>query len=282
MDSIIRILHIIYLKIKLKILEYNKYNYSLWEKITTSRILISFLVGFLGLSIIFIISFKFYDLDFFKHMLSEIHVVLIEIIIISNLIIWLTKKGDKILANQRYQEEIDDLRGWESDFAARKISGNVKRLNKNGVNKIDLSNCYLVSQDLTNANLREANFKNAKLQLIKLQNADLRESHLELAELNSAILVDAKLDGAKLWEAELQGAQLMWAKLRRAELNKANFKGADLHHADLQEADLEGAENLTVDQLSKVQTLYKADLDTSLRVLIEKDYPHLLKKYRSP
>jgi uncharacterized protein YjbI with pentapeptide repeats len=70
----------------------------------------------------------------------------------------------------------------------------------------------------------------------------------------------------------------MWSKLRNAELNRANFNGADLHHADLQEADLEGAENLTVDQLSKVQTLYNADLDPSLRVLIEKDYPHLLIK----
>jgi len=38
-------------------------------------------------------------------------------------------------------------------------------------------------------------------------------------------------------------------------------------------ANLEGAHQLTIKQLSKVKTLYKVELDESLRTLLKEKYP---------
>ena len=43
-------------------------------------------------------------------------------------------------------------------------------------------------------------------------------------------------------------------------------------------ADLTGAENLTIQQLSKVKTLYKAKLDPELMEQVKKCCPHLLEE----
>ena len=59
-------------------------------------------------------------------------------------------------------------------------------------------------------------------------------------------------------------------------LNDADFSHAQLKGADLSYAQLKGARNLTIEQLSKVKTLYKAELDSILMKGIKTDYPHLL------
>ncbi|MDB4444013.1 hypothetical protein N9174_01585 [bacterium] len=39
-----------------------------------------------------------------------------------------------------------------------------------------------------------------------------------------------------------------------------------------------GANGLTIEQLSEVKTLYKAELDPELQKMIRKEYSHLLEK----
>ncbi len=90
-----------------------------------------------------------------------------------------------------------------------------------------------------------------------------------------------ELKGVNLNEANLAGAQLERAILKKAFLVGANLAGAHLERAILKEAflmeaNLEGA-FLTIEQLSKVRTLYKAQLDSDLMEQIKKDYPQLLK-----
>ena len=59
-------------------------------------------------------------------------------------------------------------------------------------------------------------------------------------------------------------------------MKKANFLGANLKKADFREANLKKAENPSVRQLSRVKTLYKAQIDPAIMESIIKDYPHLL------
>jgi hypothetical protein len=51
-----------------------------------------------------------------------------------------------------------------------------------------------------------------------------------------------------------------------------------LQRTHLERANLKGAENLTIDQLSKVKTLYKATLDKKLEKPLRKKYPALLEE----
>ena len=68
------------------------------------------------------------------------------------------------------------------------------------------------------------------------------------------------------------------ANLERANLNDANLERANLERANLISANLEGAINLTIEQLSKVKTLYKAKLDSALMEQVKEKYPHLLER----
>jgi hypothetical protein len=126
--------------------------------------------------------------------------------------------------------------------------------------------------DLRRTNLRKADLRNANLQWV-----DLKWTNLE-----RAILMDANLEYARFAEASLISAiflraNLKKANLKKAELTKAYFEETDLKGADLSGAILIGARNLTVDQLSKAKTLYKAELDEGLEAeLRAKGFGHLL------
>jgi hypothetical protein len=139
------------------------------------------------------------------------------------------------------------------------------------LNGFHLEGAYLVSTVLKRADLRGAHLQKAVLFRANLQKADLMGANLQ-----EAILFGANLQEANLYRANLQDAGLWEAKLQGADLSGANLQEADLSGANLQEAYLKEAKNLTIEQLSKVKTLYKAQLDSELREKLKKSYPHLL------
>ncbi|MBT6053256.1 MAG: pentapeptide repeat-containing protein [Candidatus Scalindua sp.] len=235
-----------------------------------------------------------------ENVLVEAHGMLFDILVIGVLILFLNKLVEKRIENRRYIEEIDDFRRWESEEAAYRNAGNLKRLKRNGYKgKIDLRDCYLGYVDLQKDGLLE--FFSKYLAGINLSGADLNEAilyganliktnltgaNLENAKLDDADLCNAKLDLANLEKASLKGVFLIDADLRNAvlietnlhsaNLNKANLQGADLGKSDLGNANLERVKHLTIEQLSKVKTLYQADLDEGLMDQAIEKYPHLL------
>ncbi len=224
-----------------------------------------------------------FRMDFYKNLLVEAHGMLFDIIVIGVLILWLHKRGERQTANQRYEEEIDDFRNWKSDEAAHRIRGNIKRLNKNGISRINLSFCYLKNMDLKNTNLHGATLRHTDLSSARLIESDLQEAIFSSANLQGTLLMDANFRKAKLFRANMKQASLIGADFTNAQLGYSWLLGADFEEANLSEADLfcanlRGALNLTVEQLSKAKTLYKAKLDPELVSQIEQDHPHLLEK----
>ena len=81
----------------------------------------------------------------------------------------------------------------------------------------------------------------------------------------------------------MKGLILKETDLALANLQEANLEGANLEGANLQEANLEGAflgeaYGLSIDQLSKVKTLYKVKLDKELSIPLKEKYPALFEK----
>lgn len=138
----------------------------------------------------------------------------------------LTEKQREI---HRYKEEIDDYRKWDEKEATFRIVGNIKRLNRLGISKIDLSFCFLRNADLKEVNLENANLFLAQLQGADLNKARLRGANLQAAKLNYADLGEADLRDTNLHFASLNGASLYNADLENASLEKANLEGATLH-----------------------------------------------------
>ncbi|PAV10989.1 hypothetical protein ASJ81_11970 [Methanosarcina spelaei] len=127
---------------------------------------------------------------------------------------------------------------------------------------LHLSKTYLVGANLGQSNLNDA----------RLGYANLTDAFLRLANLSQAVLYRTKLTDSRLKHTNLVNATLTEANLENTDLLEANFENAYLKGASLK-----GAKNLTVDQLLKVKTLYKAELDPWLEEeLRSKGYSHLL------
>jgi len=248
------------------------------DKVITSEVKTAFWVSWLVF--VFVVGFTYiffkYKGDFLRSVFVEAHGMLFDLFVIATFILWLNKKAEKRRNIQRWQEEIDDFRGWDEKEATFRIVGNIKRLNRNGITEISLYDCFLRGANLEMANLREAvltraNLKEASLAEVNLWEADLSRANLSGANLMAASLVEADLTGASLAEANLWKADLSGADLRRAELERADFG----------EANLRGAK-LTIEQLSKVKTLFQTILDPELEKEVKQKYPHLLEMPEFP
>jgi uncharacterized protein YjbI with pentapeptide repeats len=197
-----------------------------------------------------------------------------------------------------------DLRGVHLEGAD--LTGSILR--KADLEDANLEKAYIVGANLIkarlwDAHLQGANLWGARLDSAELQGAQFQGAYLIDARLQGALLEDARLDSAELQGAQFQGANLALAQLQGASLKRvwldsanlwfaeldsanlegawlqgANLEGAWLQGANLQGAQLEGVRGLSIDSLSKVQTLYGAKLDSVLMKQIEKEYPHLLEE----
>src|SRR5665647_1749920 len=111
-----------------------------------------------------------------------------------------------------------------------------------------------------------ANLEGAWLDFSDLIGAYLAKAHLKKASFTGSNLNIAQLNGADLTEAHLDRAYFRHANLSGANLSEADLSAAHLEEANFGGANLKGAKNLTIDQLSKVKTLYKAELDEELLI----------------
>jgi hypothetical protein len=102
-----------------------------------------------------------------------------------------------------------------------------------------------------------------------LHEVDLRGANLVGADLSCANFLSAALDGADLRGANLFNSVFRTPFWSGAQLQKANLRGADVRTSNW---------NLTVEQLSTVETLLDAQLDPPLQAQIGQQYPHLLER----
>src|SRR5690606_23776284 len=229
--------------------------------------------------------------SFWAQILAEAHGMIFDIAVIGILIFWLNQNGQIRQRIRFYRDEIDDFRLWESEEAAFRTVGNIKRLNRHRIYEINLVNCFLARTNLNYVNLRgsnlnsanisqssliEANFENTRLNQTNLENSNLNQINLKSAyasgaNFKDAYLIKAQFDGAFLIKANFNNAYLMEASLQNCYL-----MGADFENASLYKADLRGAKGLTMEQLAKAKTLYLAKFDDEVLDQIKTTIPELV------
>lgn len=256
--------------------------------LTSTLVLIMVTIVVLGLSLPYYLN----EFDtFIQQVLAEAHGMIFDIAVIGILIFWLNQNGEIRRRIRTYKDEIDDFRLWESEEAAFRTVGNIKRLNRHKIHEINLVNCHLPRTNLNYANLAGSNMNSANISqssLIEsiLENARLNQTNFENSNLNQANLKGAYASGANfkdafLIKAHFENAFLIKANFNNAFLMEANLQncylmGADFENASLYKADLRGAKGLTVEQLSKVKTLYLARFDDEILEQIKTNLPELV------
>ncbi|MCI0750644.1 MAG: pentapeptide repeat-containing protein [Flammeovirgaceae bacterium] len=256
--------------------------------LTATIVLVLVTILVLGLSLRYYIN-EFSS--FVPQILAEAHGTIFDIAVIAILLFWLNQNGEIRQRIRTYKDEIDDFRMWESEEAAFRTVGNIKRLNRHGIYEINLVNCHLPKTNLNYVNLNASNLNSANISqssLIecKLINARLNQTNFENSNLNQAELKNAYASGANfkdafLIKAQFEGAFLIKANFNNAYLMESNLQnaylmGADFENASLYKADLRGAKGVTVDQLSKAKTLYLAKFDDELLEQIKTNLPELV------
>ena len=265
------------------------------DKIAADKpVLLSFLVFVAATLVVVPLSWPYYGgnpQSFFAGVLVEAHGFLFDLLIIGWFAVWLSRRAEKRLRIRRYQEEIEDFLGWESQEAVHRIIGDVRRLNRNGISAINLRKAhlrggYLVDMQLADAMMEGANLSGANLNNADLQNANLNQAAFELtslvdANLSGASLVGTNFKGAylektnltrvNLAEADLTGVYLKQSTLAGADLTNAHFTGAHLEDSDLRGAVLNAA------QLINAKTLHGTHLDSTLAETLYASSPELFK-----
>ncbi|MEJ1241457.1 pentapeptide repeat-containing protein [Chryseolinea sp. T2] len=253
---------------------------------TLVLIVITFLV--VGLSLPYYLN----EFDsFIPQILAEAHGMIFDIAIIGILIFWLNHNGEIRRRIRTYKDEIDDFRLWESEEAAFRTVGNIKRLNRHKIHEINLVNCHLPRTNLNyvnlaGSNINSANISQSSLIEVVMENARLNQTNFENSNLNQANLKGAYASGANfrdafLIKANFENAFLIKATFNNAFLMEANLRncylmGADFENVSLYKADLRGAKGLTVEQLSKVKTLYLARFDEEILSQLKTSLPELV------
>jgi uncharacterized protein YjbI with pentapeptide repeats len=256
--------------------------------LTTSIVLVIVTVIVLSLSLKYYLN----DFDsFWAQILAEAHGMIFDIAVIGLLIFWLNQNGEVRQRIRTYKDEIDDFRLWESEEAAFRTVGNLKRLNRHKIHDLNLVNCYLARTNLNyvnlkGSNLNSSNISNSSLIETNLENTRLNQTNLENSNLNSANLKGAYASGAIFKDAfliksQFEGAFLIKTNFTNAFLMEANLQnsylmGADFENASLYKADLRGAKGLSIDQLAKAKTLYLAKFDDELLEQVKLSIPELV------
>jgi len=274
---------------RLKLKFQDRVNHIIERPILTTSLVLLF-VSILVISL----SMKYYLSDFtnfWPQILVEAHGMIFDITIIGILIFWLNQNGEIRQRIRTYRDEIDDFRLWESDEAAFRTVGNIKRLNRHKIHEINLVNCYLSrtnlnyvnlkgsnlnSANLTNSSLIETNLENSRLNQTNLENSNLNQANLNASYASGANFKDAFLIKSRFENAFLIKANFKNAFLMEANLQGSYLMGADFENASLYKADLRGAKGLSIEQLVKVKTLYLAKFDDELLEQIKISVPELV------
>jgi BTB/POZ domain-containing protein KCTD9 len=274
-------------KFRKKVIDY--FNEVIEKPLLTASLV---LLGVITLVFAFSVKYYIYDFDsFWPQILAEAHGMIFDIAIIGILLFWLNQNGEIRQRIRTYKDEIDDFRLWESEEAAFRTVGNLKRLNRHKIHEINLVNCYLARTNLNYVNLKasnlnSANISNSSLIETNLENTRLNQTNLENSNLNQANLKGAYASGANfkdafLIKAQLEGAFLIKTNFKNAFLMESNLQnsylmGADFENASLYKADMRGAKGLSVEQLAKAKTLYLAKFDDDLIEQIKLNIPELV------
>jgi uncharacterized protein YjbI with pentapeptide repeats len=287
--------------------------YHVYEDMITNPVLIT---AFVFIFILFMVTgvtvfYDFYNVRFLRDLMVEAHGVVFDIFMLGVVIFWLQQKGKNKVEKRRYQDEIDDFRGWNSEEASRRIRGNLRRLNSFGVSSIDISNCFLRNMDLrkTNlsgcyawgadlswadlrfSNLSKGNFEDANFSFSNLSGSEIKDAYFWKADLSNCNIRNSNMINCVMIETDLSETDFTESKLNNSSFVNSNLKnsifwGADLERADFDTAFLENADfqnsNLTdvigfkEEQIKNAYSFYKSKLSQDLLIQIKRIKPSLL------
>lgn len=158
--------------------------------------------------VVYALKAIFYDSvdEFVQGMIVEATGMLFDLLIFGVLVAWVSKRAELSQLVRRYNEEIEDYLGVDTDEARAYIKSRILRLNKIGKTPISLEGAYLQGVDLRGADLRRTSIRSANLERANLSEANLSWSSLSDAYIMNTNFDEADFTGVFITEEELKNS----------------------------------------------------------------------------
>lgn len=246
----------------------SKWLNKLWDELTTNNVKLSVVMLLIAILVFCLISF--FSTNSLEEFIQGIHVelfgILFDVVVLVLLFNWINSHGEKKQRINRYQEEIEDFRHWNSEEGKFRIRGNIKRLNKEGVSKIDLTFVNISNGNIQNS--QQLDFSGIKLDESRLLQSNLTNLRMPNSSFNGITdhyskFIETGLLYAKFQNCHLQGTDFTKAFLHGADFSgsvltaNTNFSNANISHAKFNNVKIDSAEfhgaEVTKDFFDKVK-----------------------------
>lgn len=164
--------------------------------------------------------------------LVEFHGLFFDIILFGILFIIFTQIGERRKEIKRYQENIDDMKGWNEPEATFKIIGNLKRLLALKATNIDLAFTFLKKGLFSGLKIEKIKFDNCILdeaifQYSKCNDSTFLNSSMSLTDLRYCDLTSCNFSKVSSEQGTFQGSKLCNAKFEHSSIIECDFSYID-------------------------------------------------------
>lgn len=207
------------------------------------------------------------------------HGLLVEIFVIGFILVWLDARRYKNDHIERNKESLWDTNTLKDPQIIKQKLGNLKRLNKDGVFNIDVTNLLLINTEIKNIIFINAKVFGLKLIHCKIFDFELNNCKVNSGDFSDSVfkrsnLCNSYFKSANFTNAIMKGINLRGANLLRAKFIDANLESADLRDADLdrtvfsntvlRNANIKGCININIDALSQAKNIDYIKADDSI------------------
>lgn len=214
----------------------------LWASLVDDNVKLSFALLFFA--ILIFLTITFFSSNNTNDFINGIHVeffgILFDVAVLVLLFNWINSHGERKRRIEKYKNEIDDFRNWKADEAKFRIRGSIKRLNKEGYSKVDMTyvdisgtpNEGMQLLDFSNVNLDDSNFLVSDMSYLNLSNSYFNNITAFNTKFIGSGLLRSEFIGSHLQDVDFTKAFLHGVDFRNAVLPGAIFRGADIKYAN--------------------------------------------------
>lgn len=159
--------------------------------------------------------------------LVEFHGLFFDIILFGILFIIFTQIGERRKEMKRYQENIDDLKGWNEPEATFKIIGNLKRLLALRASNINLAFTFL----------EKGLFSGLEIEKIRFDNCILDEAIFQYSKCNYSTFLNSSLFRSNLRYCNLSNCDFSKVSSEQGTFQGSKLCNAKFEHSSIIECD---------------------------------------------
>ncbi|BBN80459.1 hypothetical protein PA25_04440 [Pseudoalteromonas sp. A25] len=181
-----------------------------------------------------------YDKSFWENVLVEAHGLVFDIFVLGLIFVWMDTYRQKRESIDRDLENLCDFNTLTDNIYLKKKVNIIKRLNKNKIYKIDVTDLIINKKTrIKDISFEHSNLFGLKIMDCQVFNLKIKNSKLNSADFSKSVIRNSEITGSYLKNVSFKSATLVGLNFMNSDLVRAKFDSANLQSADLRGCNLE-------------------------------------------